>query len=180
MSSDASATAAEFRPYRRFVSWFVLAFVFLGSIYLMISVSLSIYRRQHAVLLGSPVGAKPSAAEARGCHDELDDVFDGLQKRLEASHRLLGHYDAGEVQRWAEAGSYWRGQWKAVGERCGFDHRRGIKDWEEMAVLHEELRRTEASFTKEILRFGKEEAPRLDRLRDRLARVGERLGALSQ
>lgn len=180
MPSDSAAPAPEFRPYRRFVSWFVLAFVALGSAYLLISVAVTLYRRQHAVPLGSLVGAQPSAADAQSCFDELSDVVDGLQKHLESSHRLLGHYDAADVQGWAEAGSYWRGQWKAVGERCGFEHRRGIKYWEELAVLHEELRRAEASYTKEILRFGREEAPRLDRLRERLARVGKRLGVEPQ
>jgi hypothetical protein len=44
-----------------------------------------------------------------------------------------------------------------------------------MAVLHEELRETEASYTKAIQTFGKDLAPRLDRLRDRLDRIGARL-----
>ena len=46
-----------------------------------------------------------------------------------------------------------------------------------MQVLHEELRDTEAEYTKEIKRFGKELAPRLDRLRERLDRIGARLSA---
>ena len=153
----------------------MLSFVTVGSVYLLTSVAVSIYRRLNAVPLGSPVGASPTAADADSCFDELSDVVEGLDKRLESSHRLLGHYDAEEVQRWADAGNYWRGQWKAVGDRCRFEQRHGSKDWEEMAVLHDELRTTEAAYTKEILRFGKEEAPRLDRLRDRLARIGQRL-----
>jgi hypothetical protein len=175
VSTESAVPPGEFRRYRRFVSWFILTFVFLGSAYMLLSVAVTIYRRQHAVPLGVPVGARPTRADAESCYDELSDVVEGLQKYLENSHVLLAHYDAAEVQRWAEAGSYWRGQWKAVGGRCGFDHRPGEKDWEEMTVLHEELRDTEASYTKEILRFGKDLAPRLDRLRERLARIGERL-----
>ena len=157
------------------MSWFILAFVFIGASYMLLSVAVTIYRRQHAVPLGSPVGALATKADAESCYDELSDAVEGLQKYLENSHALMAHTDPTEIQRWAEAGSYWRGQWKAVGERCGFVRRRGAKNWEEMAVLHEELRETEASYTKEISRFGKDLAPRLDRLRARLARIGERL-----
>jgi len=157
------------------VSWFILTFVSVGSAYMLVSVAVTIYRRQHAVPLGSPVGVLATRADVESCYDELSDAVEGLQKYLENSHALLAHTDPSEIQRWAEAGSYWRGQWKAVGERCGFSHRRGAKNWEEMAVLHEELHETEASYTKEISRFGKDLAPRLDRLRARLARIGERL-----
>ena len=165
----------EFRRYRKFVSWFILAFVFVGASYMLLSVAVTIYRRQHAVLLGSPVGILATRQDAESCFDELSDVVEGLLKYLESSHALLAETNSGDVQDWAEAGSYWRGQWKAVGERCGFERRRGAKDWEEMAVLHEELRDTEAGYTKEISLFGKELAPRLGRLRERLMRIGERL-----
>lgn len=171
--------AGEFRRYRKFVSWFILAFIFVGGSYMLFSVTVTIYRRQHAVPLGSPVGAQATRQDADSCYDELSDVVEGLRKYLENSHRLMADTDPVEVQDWAEAGSYWRGQWKAVGERCGFERRRGAKNWEEMAVLHEELRETEAGYTREISRFGKDLAPRLGRLRERLARVGERL-SLSQ
>ncbi len=165
----------EFRRYRKFVSWFILAFVFVGSSYMLLSVAVTIYRRQHAVLLGMPVGLLATKEDAESCFDELSDVVEGLLKYLENSHTLMADTKPDEVQSWAEAGSYWRGQWKAVGERCGFERRRGAKNWEEMAVLHEELRETEAGYTKEISLFGKELAPRLGRLRERLARIGERL-----
>jgi hypothetical protein len=165
----------EFRRYRKFVSWFILTFILCGGSYLLLSVSVTLYRRQHAVLLGSPVGALATKEDADSCYDELSDVVEGLFKYLEYSHTLMAHTDPGQVQDWAEAGSYWRGQWKAVGERCGFERRRGAKNWEEMAVLHEELRETEASYTQEISRFGKDLAPRLGRMRERLARIGERL-----
>jgi hypothetical protein len=170
-----ASTPGEFRRYRRFVSWFILTFVLLGGSYMLVSVVVTIYRRQHAVPLGSPVGTHATRADADGCFDELTDVAEGLRKYLDNSHTLLDPNNGAEVQDWAEAGSYWRNQWKAVGERCGFERRRGAKNWEEMAVLHEELRETEASYTKEIIRFGKELAPRLGRLRERLTRIGERL-----
>jgi hypothetical protein len=157
------------------VSWFILAFIVLGGSYMVLSVAVTIYRRQHAVPLGSRIGAQATQQDAESCFDELSDVVAGLGKYLENSHTLMADTDPAEVQSWAEAGSYWRGQWRAVGDRCGFEHRRGIKPWEEMAVLHEELRETEASYTKEISLFGKDLAPRLGRLRERLARVGERL-----
>lgn len=165
----------EFRHYRKFVSWFILAFIFLGSSYMLVSVGVTIYRRQHAVPLGSPVGALATKEDAESCFDELSDVVEGLLKYLENSHTLMAQPNSSEIQNWAEAGSYWRGQWKAVGERCGFERRRGAKNWEEMAVLHEELRETEAGYTKEISLFGKDLAPRLGRLRERLARIGARL-----
>ena len=173
--NDTTGSSAEFRPYRRFVSWFILIFIFVGSAYLLLSVGVTLYRRQHAVPLGTPVGANPTRADAASCYDELSDVVEGLQKYLENSHSLLAHYDTEDVQRWSDAGSYWRGQWKAVGERCRFEHHHGEKDWEEMAVLHDELRETEASYTREIQTFGKDLAPRLDRLRARLERIGARL-----
>ena len=177
VSNESIGSPGEFRPYRRFVSWFILSFVSVGSVYLLTSVAVTLYRRQHAVPLGEPVGAQPTRADAASCFDELSDVVEGLEKYLENSHTLLGHYDTDEVQRWAEAGSYWRGQWTAVGQRCRFELHRGEKDWEEMQVLHDELRDTEAEYTKEIKRFGKELAPRLDRLRERLDRIGARLSA---
>src|SRR4051812_41752339 len=160
-SPEPSVPAGDFRRYRRFVSWFVLTFVFLGSAYMLVSVAVTLYRRNHAVPLGSPVGAQATRAEADGCYDELSDVVEGLQKHLESSRALLVHYDTeedqrNEVQRWADAGSYWRGQWKAIGDRCRFELHRGEKNWAEMGVVHDELHETEAAYTKEILYFGKE------------------------
>ena len=46
-------------------------------------------------------------------------------------------------------------------------------------MIHAELRETEASYNKELLRFGKDQAPRLDRTRERLERVGGKLGTSS-
>jgi hypothetical protein len=177
-SESAPAAPGEFRPYRRFVSLAILAFVILGSIYLLVSVGVTIYRRQHAVLTGLPIGAIASRADIEGCHEELSDVTDGLEKHLENFHRLVAHYDADEAQRWAEDRSFWLGQWRAAGARCQFDEVRGGKlgkEWEQLGVVHTELRETEASYTKELIRFGQDQAPRLDRIRERLADIGRRL-----
>jgi hypothetical protein len=177
-SEPASQTPGEFRPYRRFVSLFILTFVTLGSIYMLVSVGVTIYRRQNAVPTGSPVGAIASDDEIEGCHEELSDVADGLEKHLENFHHLVAHYDAVEAQRWSEDQSFWLGQWRAAGERCHFQERRigrFAKEWEQLGVVHEDLRETEAGYTKELLRFGHDQAPRLDRIRKSLAEIGARL-----
>jgi hypothetical protein len=177
-SEPSSQTPGEFRPYRRFVSLFILTFVTLGSIYMLVSVGVTIYRRQHAVPLGSPVGVVTSEAEIESCHEELSDVADGLEKHLENFHHLVAHYDAEEAQRWAEDQAFWLGQWRAAGGRCHFQQRRAgplAKEWDHLGVVHEELRETEASYTKELLRFGHDQAPRLDRIRKSLAEIGARL-----
>ena len=44
-------------------------------------------------------------------------------------------------------------------------------------MIHAELRDTEAIYTKELLRFGQNQAPRLDLIRERLETVGRRIGA---
>jgi len=174
-SDQTAAPPNEFRPYRRFLSWFILLFVSLGSVYLLSSIGVTIYRRRHAVPLGSRVSEMATAQELRSCFEELKDVVEGLDRYLESSHRLLGHYDADEVQQWASAGAFWRGQWNAVGKRCAFGNHKG-KEWEELSVVHDLLRETEASYTQEIQRFGRELTPRLDRMRERLGRIESHLG----
>jgi hypothetical protein len=174
--SSSSPTAGEFRPYRRFVSLFILTFVTLGSIYMLVSVGVTIYRRQHAV----PVGGVASEDEIDTCHEELSDVADGLEKHLENFHHLVAHYDAAEAQRWAEDQAFWLGQWKAAGQRCHFSTRhtgRLAKEWDHLGTVHEELRETEASYTKELLRFGHDQAPRLDRIRKSLEEIAARISA---
>jgi len=169
----------EFRRYRRLLSWLVLGFVSLGSAYLLVSVGVTIYRRRHAFPIGAEVGAQASAADLESCSEELADVEQGLERHLENFH-LLEHYDSSEAQRWAEDRGFWLGQWKAADERCHFAAPRPgrfSKEWEQLAVIHAELRETEASYNKELLRFGKDQAPRLARIKERLNRVGEKLGA---
>jgi hypothetical protein len=171
----------EFRPYRRFVSWFILTFVTLGCTYLLISVAVTIYRRRYAVPSGASIGAVATAADLESCHQELTDVTHGLRQHLE-NFQLIAHYDTAEAQRWAEDRAFWLGQWKAANERCHFTAARTgnfTKEWEQLSVIHAELRETEASYNKELLRFGKDQAPRLDRIIERLERVGKKLGTSS-
>jgi hypothetical protein len=171
-------TPGEFRPYRRFVSWFILTFVSLGSAYLLVSVGVTIYRRQHAVPLGSPVGAVASEDEIKSCLEELTDVFRGLEKHLENFHNLIAHYDVDEAQRWAEDKTFWIGQWKAAGGRCHFQQPRAgklAKEWEQLGEVYAALQHTEESYTKELIRFGQNQAPSLDHISQRLTQIGKRM-----
>jgi hypothetical protein len=177
-SPSAAATAQEFRPYRRFVSLVALGVIIVGGGYLMVSVGLTIYRQRNAVQTGDPVSAQLSLRELLGCWQELSDVTDALQKHLEKSHYLLGGYDQAEAQRWASEGAFWRNQWKALGDRCRLDRpvlARGGKELDEMVGAYRELEDTASVYTKELLRFGREQAPRLDRIRVRINRIGKRL-----
>jgi len=179
MSSESPAPPPEFRRYRRFLSWLVLGFVSLGSAYMLVSVGVTIYRRRNAVPLGAPVPTAASPAELQGCLEELTVVEQALEGHLENFHNLLAHYDADEAQRWAESESFWLGQWKAAGERCRFSERRPgplAKNWEELGVIHAELRTTEVTYTKELQRFAQHQPPRLDQMRERLKSVSRRIG----
>jgi hypothetical protein len=182
MPPDPAASPGEYRRYRRFVSWFILSFVSLGSVWLLVSVGVTIYRRRHAVPAGALVGTIASVADLEGCQEELTDVEQGLERHIENAPHLVAHYDAEGVQRWDEDQSFWLGQWKAADERCRFSvHRPGkfSKEWEQLSTIHAELHDAESSYTKELKRFGKTEAPRLDLIRERLDRVGAKLNASS-
>jgi hypothetical protein len=175
----ASTSPAEFRRYRRFLSWLVLGFVSLGSAYMLVSVGVTIYRRRNAVPLGAPVGAVTSPADLQGCLEELAVVEQALEGHLENFHNLLAHYDAEEAQRWSESESFWLGQWKAAGGRCRYtDPRKGpfAKSWEELGVIYRELSAIESTYTKELQRFAQNQAPRLDQMRERLNSVSRRIG----
>jgi hypothetical protein len=105
-------------------------------------------------------------------------VTEALQKHLEKFHLLLGGYDSDEAQRWGNEGAFWRNQWTALGQRCRFGGgavtpRR--KDLEEMIAVYQELAATERDYSRELLRFGRDQAPRLDRVRERVKLIGERL-----
>ena len=179
MSSEPPASPPEFRRYRRFLSWLVLGFVSLGSAYMLVSVGVTIYRRRNAVHSGAPIGALASPADLQGCLEELAAVEQALETHLENFHNLLAHYDADEAQRWAESESFWLGQWKAAGERCRFNERRKgpfAKDWEELGVIYDELKNTEATYTVKLHDFAKNQAPRLDQMRERLKSVSRRIG----
>jgi len=176
----ASTSPAEFRRYRRFLSWLVLGFVSLGSVYMLVSVGVTIYRRRNAVPLGEPIGAMASPAELQGCLEELAVVEQALERHLESFHNLLAHYDTDEAQAWSESESFWLGQWKAAGDRCRFGQRRKgplAKRWDELGVIYDELKSTEATYTRELQGFAKHQAPRLDQMRERLKTVGENIGA---
>lgn len=163
MSPESLASPPEYRRYRRFLSGLVLTFVSVGSAYLLVSVGVTIYRRRNAVPLGAPVGA--SATDLESCAEELTDVEKSLERHLDNFDHLVAHYDADEAQRWDEDRAFWNGQWRAAGSRCRYgDPRPGplSKQWEQLAVIHGELRETEQSFGKELIRFGQTEAPRLD------------------
>jgi len=181
MPSEQTATTSppEFRRYRRFLSWLVLGFVSLGSVYMLVSVGVSIYRRRNAVPAGAPVGSPATPADLRGCLEEVGVVEQALERHLENFHNLLAHYDTDEAQRWAESESFWLGQWKAAGERCRFTQRHQgplAKSWEELPVIYDELKNTEATYTKELQGFARHQAPRLDQMRERLKSVGQRMG----
>jgi hypothetical protein len=182
LSQTQTAAPPEFRRYRRFVSWFVLVFVGLGSAYLLVSVAVSIYRRRHAVPTAALVSEQVTDREIGSCYEELDDVTEGLLKHLENFHHLLAGYDPSEAQRWAEEGQVWQRQWRVLGRRCRFDQIRGRrlrKELEEMAAAYEELGQTQQIYTKALVRFGKDQAPRLDAIRTRMQRIGERLAKQS-
>jgi hypothetical protein len=108
----------EFRQYRRLVSWTILPLIALGSLYLLLSVSVSLYRRRHARPAGDAISAQVSRAEMAGCFGELREVSVALRKYLERSHHLLANDDADELQRWADEGAVWRSQWVGLGRRC--------------------------------------------------------------
>jgi hypothetical protein len=174
----------EFRSYRRFLSGLVLTFVSVGSAYLLTSVGVTLYRERRAVATGTSDDAPgpwpTTAADVRSCQQQLSDVFLSLQKHLEKFHYLLGGYDTAEAQRWAEEGVVWRTQWSLLGDRCRFRGRVGgprSRELEALAGVWRELEETDRVYTRALSRFGQEQAPRLDRIRDRLNTIGERLEA---
>jgi hypothetical protein len=173
------ARPAEFRPYRRFVSLVALTIIFVGVSYLILSVAVTIYRQRHAIKAATPI-AVLTKDEMSGCLHEMADVTVALEKHLEKSHYLLGGYDPAEAQRWADEGDIWRNQWRVLGERCRFGQpvpAPAPPQFDELSAAYKELGDTAAVYTKELLRFVREQAPRLDRLRSRITRIGERLAA---
>jgi hypothetical protein len=177
-SDEGPRPSAEFRRYRRLLSWLILGFVSLGSTYLLVSVGVTIYRRRNAVPTGAPIGAQASTGDVESCAEELSDVEKGLERHLENFHGLLAHYDPSEAQRWDEDRAFWLGQWKAAGERCRYNEPRPgrhRKNWEELAVVHSQLQAIESTYHRELVRFGQTEAPRLNSIRERLETVGRRI-----
>jgi hypothetical protein len=173
------ARPAEFRSYRRFVSLVALTIIFVGVSYLIISVAVTIYRQRHSIQSATPI-AVLTRDELSGCLQQLSDVTVALEKHLENSHYLLGGYDQEEAQRWAGEGDIWRNQWRVLGERCRFGRplpTPAPREYDELDSAYKELGDTASVYTKELLRFVREQAPRLDRLRSRITKIGERLAA---
>ena len=180
MSLPTKQPAQEFRQYRKLVSWTILSVIALGSLYLLLSVSVSLYRRRHALPAGGEIGARVSKAEIANCFGELRDVSVALRKYLERSHHLLANDDADELQRWADEGAIWRAQWLGLGRRCrlvaGTRPTPARKEMEAMAAAHEELGSIQTTYTEELKRFAKDLVPRMGRLDKRLDKLGEAIG----
>ncbi len=153
-----------------------MLFISLGSSYLLVSVGVDIYRRRHAVVGADRVSPEITFEELRGCWEDQSSAVDALEKHLENFHHLLGGYDTLQAQRWAEEGAVWRNGWAVTAKRCRFQEGRPAKlrkEFEEMAAAADELRGTEATYTQELLRFGRDQVPRLDRIKKRIAKIGE-------
>jgi hypothetical protein len=172
--------AQEFRQYRRLVSWTTLSIIALGSLYLLLSVSVSLYRRRHALPAGDEISARVSKREMASCFSELRDVSVALRKYLERSHHLLANDDADELQRWADEGAVWRAQWVGLGRRCRLVAETrptpALREIEAMAAAHEELGSIQITYTEALKRFAKDLVPRLGRIDRRLEKLGEAIG----
>lgn len=180
-SKTPSSSTPEFPGYRKLVAWTSLILVALGTLYLMVSVLVALQRQRNVVLEGR-ISAHLPAAEVAGCFDELHDVTAALEKHLENAYHLLGGYDSEEARRWSEEGQVWRKRWHVLGQRCRFvEQPRGVrnKDIEAMAAAHAELGSIQITYSQELLRFGSELAPRLDRINKRVLRIGEHLARSS-
>ena len=180
MSLPTKQPAQEFRQYRRLVSWTILSIIALGSLYLLLSVSVSLYRRRHALPAGDEISARVSQREIASCFGELRDVSVALRKYLDRSHHLLANDDADELQRWADEGAVWRAQWVGLGRRCRLQAEarpaQAPREMEAMSAAHEELGSIQTTYTEALKRFAKDLVPRLGRLDRRLAKLGEAIG----
>lgn len=139
-------------------------------------------QRQRNVVLEGRISPQLTPSDVRGCFDELRDVSMALEKHLENAYHLLGGYDSDEARRWSDEGEVWRKRWRVFGERCRLAERRPgppHKDLEAMAAAHEELGSIQTTYSRELLRFGSELAPRLDRINKRVDEIGERIASSS-
>jgi hypothetical protein len=177
LSSSTHPTNQEFQRYRKLVAWVSSILVVLGSLYLLLSVVIAL-QRQRNVVLGDRVSAQLTAVEIGGCFEELRDVSMALEKHLEHAYHLLRGYNSEEARRWSGEGEVWRKRWRVFGERCRLAERRpepANKDMEAMAAAYGELGSIQITYSRELLRFGSELAPRLDRINKRVDEIGERL-----
>ena len=178
MSLPTKSQPQEFRQYRKLVSWTILSLIALGSLYLLVSVSVGLYRRRHPLLAGDAISERVSNAEMASCFGELRELSVALRKYLERSHHLLANDDADELQRWADEGAVWRTQWVGLGRRCrlleGIHQER--REMEALVATHAELGNIQTTYTEALKRFAKDLVPRLGRLDKRLEKLGEAIG----
>jgi hypothetical protein len=178
VSSSPNLSKPEFHRYRKLVAWTSSIAVGLGTLYLMLSVLVAL-QRQRNVVLGDRISAQLTVTEIDGCFSELSDVSLALQKHLENAYHLLGGYDSEEARRWSGEGELWRRRWQVLGARCRLVPQEPgprNKDIEAMAAAHEELGSIQATYSRELQRFGSDLAPRLDRINQRVDQIGEHLG----
>ena len=155
--------------------------VALGTLYLMVSVLVAL-ERQRNVVLEERISAQLDGGEVVGCFDELHDVSVALEKHLENAYHLLGGYDSEEARRWSEEGEVWRSAGRCLASAAASSScQPGLrnKDIEAMAAAHEELGSIQTTYSRELLRFGSELAPRLDRINKRVEQIGEHLARSS-
>jgi hypothetical protein len=166
LSSFINTPNQEFSRYRKLVARIASFVVVVGSLYLVASVVVALQHQRKGVVEGR-ISSRLTSDEIHGCFDELRDVSVALQKHLENAYHLLAGYDSEEARRWSGEGEVWRQRWRVFGE----PH----KDLEAMAAAHEELGSIQTTYSRELLRFGSELAPRLDRINKRVDRIGEDL-----
>jgi hypothetical protein len=177
LSSPTDLPQHEIHRYRKLVartSWIVIA---TGCLYLLASILVALYQQRNAVV-GDRVSVQLTQAEIAGCYDELHDVSAALEKHLENAYHLLGVHDAEEAQRWLDEGEMWRKRWHVLGARCRLaDRLPGApnKDMAAMAAAHQELGNIQTTYSHELLRFGNELAPRLERIYRDVRQIGEHL-----
>ena len=177
MSSPTNPSNPEFHRYRKLVAWISSILVALFSLYLLLSVTVAL-QRQRNVVLQNRISVQLTAKEISGCFEDLRDVSVALEKHLENAYHLLGGYDSEEARRWSREGEVWRNRWRVFGERCRLVEMRPTptnKDLEAMAAAHQELGSIQITYSQELLRFGSELAPRLDRINKRVDEIGEHL-----
>jgi hypothetical protein len=177
LSSSTTPPNQEFHRYRKLVAWTSSILVALASLYLLLSVAVSL-QRQRNVVLQDRISVELTAKEISGCFEELRDVAVALEKHLENAYHLLGGYDSEEARRWSSEGAVWRNRWRVFGQRCRLVEALPAppnKDMEAMAGAYEELGSIQTTYSRELLRFGSELAPRLDRINKRVDEIGERL-----
>jgi hypothetical protein len=181
LSSSTHSSQQEFPRYRKLVAWTTSILIALGVLYLILSVLVTLQRHRN-VVLESRISTQMTAQEIGGCFDELHDVSMALEKHLENAYHLLAGYDSEDAQRWTSEGDVWRKRWRVLGERCRLVDGQPIprsRDLEAMAAAHEELGSIQATYSRELLRFGRELAPRLDRINKRVEQIGEHLSRSS-